>query len=746
MEAYQNAALSPEERAKDLLGKMTLQEKVGQLNQRLYGFRIYERQGEEFTLTEEFKEEVERMGGLGVLYGLYRADPWADKDEKTGIVLELSAKAYNIVQKYVIDHSRLGIPMMMSTECPHGHQALGGGLLPVNLAAGATFDPELLSEGYKACGKQLKSGHVDLALMSALDMARDPRWGRSEECYSEDPCLAASMAKAAVTGMQSTGVGSVAKHFCAQGETTGGVNASAARIGERELREIHFPSAKACCEAGVEGIMAAYNEIDGVYCHRNAWLLRDVLRGEMGFDGIVMADGLAVDFLKNTEGDTLHAGVAARKAGVDVSLWDEAFSRLGEAVEQGLLDESEIDESVLKVLKLKFEKGLFEHPYMEENMLTPEEAGIPEVSLSLARESAVLLKNEESVLPLAKKYKKVAVIGYHAADRYCMLGDYTPPVPESECVTVLQGMKQEAPEGVEVSYAMGSEFSEADEDEKAKALALAAKSDVIVAVVGGSSSRFGGAVFDANGAASKGTGSRSMDCGEGMDTAKVHIPAAQEELVAELARLGKPMVTVVIAGRAYCIEDIENASNALLYAFYPGPMGGKAVAEMLYGTTNPSGRLPVSMPRHAGQIPVCYNYRTSVVPAYCDMTSQPLHTFGEGKSYTTFACSDVSVNKEENGAAVSFTVENTGAMAGTSVPCLYVRKRSGGVVARIKELKAFTRISLAPGEKKEVSFQLSKEEMNFVQIPGKPEVICHDYEQMLEDGAEKWWSGNVTEM
>ena len=484
MEAYQNAALSPEERAKDLLGKMTLQEKVGQLNQRLYGFRIYERQGEEFTLTEEFKEEVERMGGLGVLYGLYRADPWADKDEKTGIVLELSAKAYNIVQKYVIDHSRLGIPMMMSTECPHGHQALGGGLLPVNLAAGATFDPELLSEGYKACGKQLKSGHVDLALMSALDMARDPRWGRSEECYSEDPCLAASMAKAAVTGMQSTGVGSVAKHFCAQGETTGGVNASAARIGERELREIHFPSAKACCEAGVEGIMAAYNEIDGVYCHRNAWLLRDVLRGEMGFDGIVMADGLAVDFLKNTEGDTLHAGVAARKAGVDVSLWDEAFSRLGEAVEQGLLDESEIDESVLKVLKLKFEKGLFEHPYMEENMLTPEEAGIPEVSLSLARESAVLLKNEESVLPLAKKYKKVAVIGYHAADRYCMLGDYTPPVPESECVTVLQGMKQEAPEGVEVSYAMGSEFSEADEDEKAKALALAAKSDVIVAVVG----------------------------------------------------------------------------------------------------------------------------------------------------------------------------------------------------------------------------------------------------------------------
>ena len=354
MEAYQNAALSPEERAKDLLGKMTLQEKVGQLNQRLYGFRIYERQGEEFTLTEEFKEEVERMGGLGVLYGLYRADPWADKDEKTGIVLELSAKAYNIVQKYVIDHSRLGIPMMMSTECPHGHQALGGGLLPVNLAAGATFDPELLSEGYKACGKQLKSGHVDLALMSALDMARDPRWGRSEECYSEDPCLAASMAKAAVTGMQSTGVGSVAKHFCAQGETTGGVNASAARIGERELREIHFPSAKACCEAGVEGIMAAYNEIDGVYCHMNHHLLTEILREEFGFNGIVMADGMALNRLKENIGDAPQAAALALTAGVDVSLWDGVFPCLDEAVEKGLLAESALDEAVRRVLTVSY--------------------------------------------------------------------------------------------------------------------------------------------------------------------------------------------------------------------------------------------------------------------------------------------------------------------------------------------------------------------------------------------------------
>ena len=235
-----------------------------------------------------------------------------------------------------------------------------------------------------------------------------------------------------------------------------------------------------------------------------------------------------------------------------------------------------------------------------------------------------------------------------------------------------------------------------------------------------------------------------MDCGEGMDTAKVHIPAAQEELVAALASLGKPVVTVVIAGRAYCIENIETVSNAVLYAFYPGPMGGKAIAEQLYGTTNPSGRLPVSMPRHAGQIPVCYNYRTSVVPEYCDMTSQPLHTFGEGKSYTTFACGDVQTEKEEDGVSVRFTVKNTGTLAGTVVPSLYVRKRSGGVVARIKELKAFTRVALAVGEEKEVMLRLSREEMNFVQIPGRPEVICRDFELMLEDGGTVWWNGTVS--
>ena len=748
MEKYQDAALSPRERAEDLLEKMTLREKVGQLNQRLYGFRIYERDGENVTFTEEFREEVEKMGGLGVLYGFYRADPWADKDENTGITTGLSRKAYNALQKYVLDHSRLGIPVMMSSECPHGHQALGGGLLPVNLAAGATFDPEALKEGYEACGRQLKSGHVELALMSALDVLRDPRWGRSEECYSEDPYLSSRMAAAAVTGMQSEGVSCVAKHFCGQGETTGGVNASAARIGEQELREIHFPAMQACCDAGVDGVMAAYNEIDGVYCHGNPWLLRDVLREEMGFQGIVMADGLAVDFLKNTEGDTLHAGATALKAGVDVGLWDESFSRLGEAVEKGLVDEKLLDEAVLRVLELKFKRGLFEHPYMEENMLEAEEAGINAASLKLARESAVLLKNEKQVLPLKDHYKKIALIGYHAADRYAMLGDYT----ESSCVTVLSGMKNEAPEGVSVEYAMGSGFNQADGAELEKALKLAKESDVIVVAAGGSSSRFGGAVFDGNGAVSKESGSLSMDCGEGMDSAMCHIPAAQEELILELSKLGKPLVVLLIAGRPYCIEEIEKASDAVLYSFYPGPMGGKALADLVYGNCCPSGRLPASLPRHVGQLPVYYNSRSSSTAAYRDMESLPLHTFGEGLSYTGFSISDVRtafVETEEkhldvdSGIRVSFRIKNTGDQEGTAVPLLFSRRLQGSPVPRVKELKAFTRVELKAGEEKEVSLTVKRSALDPVKVPGRRTDRADRVLLMLTEGKDECWKEEV---
>ena len=807
MEAYQNAALSPEERAKDLLGKMTLQEKVGQLNQRLYGFRIYERQGEEFTLTEGFKEEVERMGGLGVLYGLYRADPWADKDEKTGIVLELSAKAYNIVQKYVIDHSRLGIPMMMSTECPHGHQALGGGLLPVNLAAGATFDPELLSEGYKACGKQLKSGHVDLALMSALDMARDPRWGRSEECYSEDPCLAASMAKAAVTGMQSTGVGSVAKHFCAQGETTGGVNASAARIGERELREIHFPSAKACCEAGVEGIMAAYNEIDGVYCHMNHHLLTEILREEFGFNGIVMADGMALNRLKENIGDAPQAAALALTAGVDVSLWDGVFPCLDEAVEKGLLAESALDEAVRRVLTLKFEQGLFEHPYLPEpepmalstnaqsetndpaeklNQSDPLEAILKSSpqSLQMARESAVLLKNN-GVLPLADEKQNILLLGPSADEIYRMLGDYTPPVSETESVTLLKGLKMLAGN----RQIKTCSYTPLTAKKKEEVKQLLAEADTVILALGGSSSRFGGAVFDDNGAAivqdkadaqninvqanvqgatanqtdtfaedadciRKNKKAWAMECGEGMDCSTLRLPGDQMDWFELACQAKKPLVTIIVAGRPYATSEIAEKTDALLYSFYPGPFGGLALAELLYGLESPSGRLPISVPAHVGQLPVYYNPKRSYEAIkYCDEKDRPLYEFGEGFGYGQLSYGKMVLVKDTDNTiratnqkdridntsiTVNVTVSNVCNQTDWAVPQIYVRDIAASTVRRVRELKAFAKTKLAPGETKTLSMTLESEAFTIWNLQMK-EVLEHgEFEILLMDQGKVW--------
>ena len=416
MEQYQDSTLAPEVRAADLLRRMTLREKVGQLTQRLYGFACYRRVGDQIELTAEFQEEVARYGGLGTLYGLHRADPWSGRDYESGLTDLLAVRARNQVQRYVLEHSRLGIPVLLSSESPHGHQALDGYLLPVNLACGCSFAPELLEEAAAVCGRQLQAMGIDLALVSALDVLRDPRWGRSEECFSEDPYLASQMAAAVVRGYQSQGVDVVAKHLCAQGETTGGVNASAARIGPRELREIHLPPVKACVEAGAAAFMAAYNEIDGIYCHANHWLLTELLRGEYGFTGFVMSDGVAIDQLDAVTGDRTASGALALNAGVDMGLWDTGFQQLEEAVDRGLVEERRIDEAVERILTVKFRRGLFERPYIPETaayrQFTPQT--YPQAE-RLAERSLVLLKNADGLLPLsAAAPRRLGLVGPNA--------------------------------------------------------------------------------------------------------------------------------------------------------------------------------------------------------------------------------------------------------------------------------------------------------------------------------------------
>lgn len=749
MELYKDRTKSPGQRAEDLLGRMTLREKVGQLNQRLYGFRIYERRGDEIILSQELKDEVERYGGLGVLYGLFRADPWSGRDENTGLPGALAIRAYNQIQKYVIEHSRFGIPMLMSSECPHGHQALGGYLLPVNLAVGATFDPALFGEAASVCAGQLKEMGVNLALVSLLDILRDPRWGRSEECFGEDPFLASAFAKAAVESMQKEGVAVVAKHFCAQGEGTGGINASAARIGERELREIHLPMAKACCEAGVQGVMAAYNEIDGVYCHVNQKLLRGILRGEFGFDGVVMADGVALDRLKEMTGDDVISAAKALKAGVDISLWDEVYPRLEEAVEKGLVPESLLDEAVLRVLTLKFAQGLFDHPYLEErgDAGARSLAGYPQ-TLQLARESAVLLKNERvsgmpdsecgRVLPLGDWAKRIAVIGPNADDIYRQLGDYTPPVLAGEYSTVLDGMRALAADrrkaGKECEI-LTCAFDELTEKKRREALACMESADVVVLVLGGSSSRFEGAEFDSNGAAIAG-GEFQMECGEGLDVSGLKLPGDQEAWAALARESGKPLVTVVIQGRPYAIKPVADVSDGLMLCFYPGPAGGRAVAELLFGEESPSGRLPVSVPVSVGQLPVYYNYKASYAAmGYCDGGKEPLYSFGQGFGYGALHYGKMEISQEGTKPEISVTIEvsNDGAMDDYAVGQLYIHDLQSSTVRRARELKAFQRKKVRAGGREllglklgEDAFRVWNENMEFSLEPGEVELIFMD--------------------
>ena len=729
---YQDTSLSPEARARDLIARMTLREKAGQLGQRLYGFNCFTREGGHIALTEEFRQETARCEGLGFLYGLLRADPWSKKTVRNGLPGALAMRACNLVQEYVISHSRFGIPVLMSSECPHGHQALGGYLLPVNLAAGATFHPALLREAMAACGRELKADGVHLALISMLDMARDPRWGRSEECYGEDPHLAACFARAAVEGMSDAGVCAVAKHLCAQGETTGGINASAARIGPRELREIHLPAVEAAVRAGAQGVMAAYNEIDGVPCHANDALLRGILRGEYGFRGIVMADGCALDRLNDLTGDPVASAALALRAGVDVGLWDDVYTHLEEAVERGLIGENLLDEAVLRVLTLKFRIGLFEHPFVEESEPAAHTAAAQPQSLRMARESAVLLKNS-GLLPF-DDVRTLAVIGPAADDLYRMLGDYTPPMDGCESVTVLQGLQAVLP-GVSLRVDTGE-----DPDRAAR---LAGECDAVLLCLGGTSSRFGHVRFDTNGAA---LSADDMDCGEGVDSASLRLPGDQEALALAVRKASPRVAAIIIAGRAYAMDVITAACDALLYCFYPGPWGGQAIAEILAGLTPPSGRLPISIPNDPAQLPVYYNKKAGAGVSYREKALvAPAFRFGDGMGYAeaVYDGIKVDVSADEPRVTLRMRAANPSSIACHAVPMLYVHDCEADVVRRVEELKAFDKVRLEPGETRLIELTLDRKALSVWNRAMAFEFQPGRFRLTLRDGYRTIWEETV---
>ncbi|MFJ4717014.1 glycoside hydrolase family 3 N-terminal domain-containing protein [Streptomyces sp. NPDC088785] len=711
---YRDPAAPVARRVRDLLGRMTLAEKVGQVNQRLYGWDAYERTaGGAFRLTEAFRSEVAAYDGMGALYGLQRADPWSGVTFADGITAADAAPVADAVQRCAVEGTRLGIPVLMVEEMPHGHQALDGTVLPVNLAVGASWDPGLYEEAAAAAAAELRARGGHLALVSALDLVRDPRWGRAEECFGEDPYLAARFTGALVRGARSAGVGVVLKHFAGQGATVGGRNSAATELGVRELHEVHLAAARAGVRAGAAGVMAAYNEFDGLPCAANPYLLTGLLRERWGFDGIVMADGGALDRLVRLAGDPVAAGAMALSAGTDLSLWDGAFPRLGEAVERGLVAPAALDTAVARVLTLKFRLGLFESPYVGERAPG---GGAREAGERLARACVTLLGHDGRALPLGPGVRRIAVLGPNADSVPQQIGDYTAPQRPGTGATVLDGIRAVAGADREVVYARGCELVGADPSGREHAVATAAGADVAVLVLGGSSAREDDTRFEANGAAVVASGNpAAMTCGEGVDLAELTLPEGQSALFDAVAATGVPVVVVLVQGRPHALPDRFARAAAVLCAWYPGPWGGRAVADVLFGAVAPAGRLPVSVPRSAAQLPVFYNGKDHGYRGYADQPATARYAFGHGLSYGTVEYGAPRLSRSVVSAAdpeltCTVTVAHTGGAAVRETVQLYVRRRSGGSSwPRVRELRGFARVDLAPGERREVVLPVTAE-------------------------------------
>ncbi|WP_399012994.1 glycoside hydrolase family 3 N-terminal domain-containing protein [Streptomyces sp. FIT100] len=697
----------------ELLSRMTLREKVGQLNQRLFGWECVARRRGGFELTDTFHTEVERWGGLGALYGLFRADAWSGRSWKDGVRPEERAEVAALVTDAVRSGSRHGVPPLIVEEAPHGHQALGSTLFPVNLNAGASWDPGLLAECARAVAAELRAGGVHLALVSALDLLRDPRWGRAEECFGEDPLLAAELTRALVEGMQGAGrsalagggVGVVLKHFAAQGEGVGGRNGQSAVLGQRDLHELHLPAAEAGIRAGAVGLMAAYNDIDGVPCCANPELLTALLRDAWGFDGLVMADGKAVDRLAAMTGSLREAARAALLAGVDLSLWDEAYTLLEEAAGDDPGTAEAIDRACGAVLRVKSLLGL-----LDAAPVRPAVAPVPvrpaaELSGRLARRSLVLLENRGRALPLAPDaVHEIAVIGPNAASATALLGDYVPPLlPEAER-SVLDAVRDRLGDRVRVRHVQG---------DGRELEAAAASADLVLAVLGGTSHRHYGDGFADNGAALH----TRATCGEGVDLADLRLPGGQDALLRRArAATGAPLVAVVVAGRPHVLTEVLALADATLWAGYPGPYGADAVLDVLLGEAEPEGRLPMTLPADAGAVPVRYNDRRPADGVYVDAPRAVLRPFGYGQGYRTSRVTGLLAGAGEGSAAadrivVTVELENESPRPLSEVVQLYAHRTGGPAWPRVRELVAFRRIALPPGTVTPVTFHLEAERL-----------------------------------
>ena len=704
--AYRNPNLSVDERVADLLKRMTLEEKVAQLT------CLWPR-GHDIP-PEALKN------GIGQV---------ARQQEHKGP--RESADFANSVQKYLVEHTRLGIPAIFHDEILHGHMAQGSTSFPQPIALASSWDLDLINKVFTAGALETRSRGGQQVLGPNLDLGREPRWGRTEETYGEDPYLVSRMGVAVIKALQGAGptidnshVIATAKHFAAHGQPEAGTNVGPANYSERTLREMFLPSFEAAVkEAGVMSVMASYNEIDGVPSHMNTWLLEKVLREEWGFKGHIVADYYAIPQLQDLHHVAANKSEAAKlalEAGVDIELPEpDAYLNLIALVKDGKIPEATIDRAVARNLRAKFLLGLFENPYVDPDraVAVTNSAAHQALAAEAARRSIVLLKNQNNLLPLDRsKLKTLAVIGPNAASLH--LGGYSDNPGRG--VSVLQGVKDKLGAGVNVVYAEGCKITKeggnwfadtsqpSDEGEDRKLIAVAvdtAKSaDVALLVLGGNED----------------TNKEAWADNHLGDRDSLELFGQQNDLVRAVLATGKPTIVMLINGGPLAINYIAENVPTILEGFYLGQETGVAVADILFGDYNPAGKLPISFPRSVGQLPIYYNQKPSARRGYLFTDKSPLFPFGFGLSYTTFSYGKPSVTPARiapsGQATVSVAVTNTGQRAGDEIVQLYIHDLVSSVTRPLIELKDFKRISLQPGETKTVEFTITPDKLRFYDL------------------------------
>ncbi|MGE5222449.1 MAG: glycoside hydrolase family 3 N-terminal domain-containing protein [Omnitrophica WOR_2 bacterium] len=709
---YQNPDLPVEQRVEDLLKRMTPEEKAAQLGSGMpfTSWEVWSKSSleEKIELTRSMPLEEIVGIGTGQASVLLREMP-----------PRLGAEKANQVQKYALEETRLGIPLIIHDEGLHGLLANDATSFPQSIGMASSWDPQLLNQVAQAIGKETRARGIRQLLSPTINIARDPRCGRTQETYGEDPYLTGRMAVAFVRGVQSQGVATTPKHFAANFVGDGGRDSNAIHISERLLREIYLPAFEAAVREGnALSIMAAYNSLDGLPCSCNHWLLTELLRDEWGFKGFVVSDYSSVIHVMEKHAVAANKQEVAKRtveAGLDVELpgTDCYGSPMVEGLKQKTISMEAVDEAVRRVLTVKFLLGLFDDPYVDPDQAealnhTEEHQAL---ALQMAREAVVLLKNDRGLLPLSREVKSIAVIGPNA-DRP-ELGNYAwGGYPADRVVTPLKGIRNRA-SSAEVRFRQGCSISGNDKAGFAEAVQIAKQSQVAIVCVGNSGETEN----------------------EQRDRADLALPGVQAELIQAVAATGTPTIVVLLNGAPVLMNGWIDQVGAVLEAWYPGEAGGKAVAEILFGDTNPSGKLPVSFPRAMGQLPLYYNYKPSGrILDYVDLPGTPLFPFGFGLSYTTFEYRNLNVTPNKTNQAGKVTVQlevtNTGDCAGDEVVQLYVHDSVASVARPVKELKAFQRVHIEPKKTASVSLDLEVTrlgmydmDMNYVVEPGEYEIL-----------------------